>query len=244
MIGQFRDVMKTRLQGEETVHTAPMREWMRQRYFSYATAFLLFLSVWGFSDNLFWKIDQPSNSDPKFIVHGSFCLAWMLLLFSQANLVRARKIALHRKLGVAGLFTAIGVTFSTAYVFWSVWRPWREMSYLVQANRLLLPGFSVLVLLAFLHRKRPDWHRRYILLASLYMLEPVLSRAFNPIEPLLARFTDSQIDAAWWVFFIVLWNALFLSLFAYDRVVLGRIHPATKRGSLLFYTIWVAVLLF
>ena len=67
------------------------------------------------------------------------------------------------------------------------------------------------------------------------MLEPVLSRAFNPVEPLLAGFSDSQIDTGWWVFF--------LSLFAYDKVVQGRVHGATKRGAALFYSIWVIVLL-
>ena len=117
------------------------------------------------------------------------------------------------------------------------------MSFLVQANRLLLAGFALLVLLAYLARARPDWHRRYILLASLFMLEPVLSRAFDPFEPLLTRFSDSQIDGAWWVFFIVTWNGLFLSLLAYDRSVLGRAHPATKRGLVLFYAIWLAVAL-
>ena len=216
---------------------------MKRRYYSYATGILLFLTVWGFSDNLLWRIDQPSNSDPKFIAHGSFCLGWMLVLFAQANLVRTRNVALHRKLGVAGFLTAIGVTVSTLYVFWAVWRPWREMYVFVQANRLLLPGFTLLVLLAFVNRTRPDWHRRYVFLASLYMLEPVLSRAFGPLEPLLTSFTDSQIDAVWWVFFVASWNALFLSQFAYDRAVLGKIHPATKRATILFYAIWVAVLL-
>jgi hypothetical protein len=74
------------------------------------------------------------------------------------------------------------------------------------------------------------------------MLEPVLSRAFDPLEPFLARFTDAQVDAAWWLFFVVSWIGLFLSLFVYDRATLGRIHPATKRGFLLFCAIWLAVI--
>jgi hypothetical protein len=216
---------------------------MKRYYFSYATAALLFLTVWGFSDNLLWRVDQPSNRDPKFIVHGLFCLAWMLVLFAQANLIRKRNVELHRKLGVAGFLLALGVTFSTAFVFASVWRPWREMSLLVQGNRLLLAGFAVLVWLAYRNRRRPDWHKRYILVASLFMLEPVLSRAFNPLEPLLTGFTDSQVDAAWWVFFVVSWGALFLSLFAYDRALQPSIHDATKRGLILFCSTWAIVLL-
>lgn len=215
---------------------------MERYYFSCATATLLFLTVWGFSDNLLWRIDQPSNRDPKFLVHGSFCLAWMLVLFIQATLVRKRNIDLHRRLGVLGFLLAIGVTLSTGFVFVSVWRPWAEMSVLVQGNRLLLAGFAVLVLLAYRERRRSSWHKRYILLASFFMLEPVLSRAFDPVEPLLTSFTDPQIDSAWWVFFVATWAALFLSLVAYDRSLQGSIHGATKRGVALFCAAWTIVL--
>jgi hypothetical protein len=34
------------------------------------------MSIAAFSDNLFTNIGQPSNRDPKFIIHGLFGLAW------------------------------------------------------------------------------------------------------------------------------------------------------------------------
>ena len=214
-----------------------------RHYFPLVTALLLFLTVWGFSDNLLWRIDQPSNRDPKFIVHGSFCLTWMILLFTQASLVRRGSLKLHRRLGRLGVVVATGVAASTAYVFVTVWRPWQEMSLLVQGNRLLLVGFAVLVALAFRDRARPEWHKRYMLLGSFFMLEPVLSRAFDPIEPLLSGFTESQIDAAWWVFFVAVWGLLFLSLSAHDRACAGTVHEATKVGVGLFCAAWLFVLL-
>jgi hypothetical protein len=216
---------------------------MKKNYFFTISAFLLFLSVWGFSDNLFWNVGQPSNRDPKFIFHGLFCLAWMLVFCVQAHLVRTGKMRLHRKLGMAGFLIAIGVTLSTLYVFVAVWKGWGAMAPYVKANRLLLASYSVLVLLAFLHRKRPEWHKRYLLIGTLYMLEPVLSRAFDPVEPWLAGFSDRQLDLFWWIFFVVLWNALFLSLLAYDRCVARRIHPVTAGGFAWFLAIWVFVYL-
>ena len=86
---------------------------MRAYYFPVATALLLALTVLGFSDNLFTRVDQRSNSDPKFIAHGLFCLGWMILLAVQANLVSRGNVRLHRTLGVAGMFVAAGVTLST-----------------------------------------------------------------------------------------------------------------------------------
>ncbi len=216
---------------------------MKRGYFSVVSFVVLALSVWGFSDNLVWDVGQPSNQDPKFIVHGVFCLAWVALFFAQSSLVRRRNLRLHRKLGIAAFLVAIGVTLSTAYVFVAVWKGWDAMSYLVRANRLLLPGFSLMVLLAFLSRRRPDRHKRFVLIGTLYMLEPVLSRAFDPVEPLLLRLMGEQIDMYWWVFFYVVWSGLFLSLVVYDRVVEDRVHPVTRWGIVGFVVAWLIALL-
>lgn len=214
---------------------------VRKYYFPAVTGLLLFLTLAGFSDNLLTNVGQRSNGDPKFIIHGLFCLAWMVILTTQANLVRAGNIRLHRKLGIAGFIVAIGVTLSTLFVFWAVWKGWDRMPFYIQANRVLLPSYAVLVALAFLNRRRPDWHKRLILVASLYMLEPVLSRSFDPLDPLLLRFTDSQVDTAWWIYFVTVWNALFLSLFAYDWIVARRIHPVTAGGYAWFGTIFTVL---
>ncbi|WP_428408298.1 hypothetical protein [Hyphococcus sp.] len=225
----------------ELISGAIVGSWMRKYYFSYVSAVTLALSVWGFSDNLFWNIGQPSNSDPKFVIHGLFCLTWMIVFFLQANLVRTGNLRLHRKLGVAGFIAAIGVTVTTLYVFAAVWKGWDAMSPLVKANRLLLPSYSALVLLAILNRGRSDWHKRLILIATLYMLEPILSRAFDPLEPLMAGLTDSQIDFYWWIFFVLVWNGLFASLFAYDFLTQKRIHQVTIAGYAWFCAIWIFV---
>lgn len=230
------------MQQSELTHSTPGSIWMRKYYFSFASAFVLALSLWGFSDNLIWALDQPSNRDPKFIVHGLFCLTWMLLLFVQANLVRKGNVRLHRKLGIAGLVAATGVTFSTIYVFVAVWKGWDAMEYYVKANRLLLPSYSLLVVLGFLYRKRSDLHKRYVYIATLYMLEPILSRAFDPLTPLMAGLSASQVDLYWWIFFVVTWNGLFISLFAYDWLIARRIHPVTIGGYAWFFAIWTFVL--
>ena len=215
--------------------------WMQRRYFSTISAITLCLTLWGFSDNLVWRVAQPSNTDPKFIFHGLFCLAWMLLFFVQSSLVRSGNVRLHRRLGTAGMLVAIGVTLSTLYVFVVVWKGWDAMPSYIQANRLLLPSFALFVLLGYVNRRKADHHRRYLLLATLYMLEPVLSRAFDPLDPLLKFFSDQVVDTSWWIFFVIVWNGLFLSLFAYDRIVAGKIHRVTAFGYAWFWAVWGVV---
>lgn len=205
---------------------------------------MLVLTLVGFGDNLLTDIHQPSNSDPKFIVHGLFSLAWMLLLVLQAALIRSRNLRLHRKLGLAAAVVAAAVVLSTLYVFAEVWKGWAALEPLFRANRLLLPGFGLLVWLGYRFRGRPDWHKRLMLLATFLMMEPVLSRAFDPLlVPFMQDWPESRIDAAFWPFLLIVWSGLFASMFVHDWRTLGRVHPVTGWVFLGFGAIWPIVLI-
>jgi hypothetical protein len=222
----------------------PMTDRTWGGYFSITSALLLFLSLAAFSDNLLTDIRQPSNSDPKFVVHGLFGLAWYVLLVVQANLVRVRNLALHRKLGIATMLVGLGVTLSTLYIFIVLWKGWDNMAVEVRANRLLLPGFALFLLLAWLRRGRADWHKRLVFAGTFFMLGPVLSRAYDPLvvswmEPLFPAFTARVDEAGFLVFFAGAWIGFFLSLFAYDWRTLRRIHPVTVAGFAWLLLAWL-----
>ena len=213
-----------------------MKERAAGSYFSIVSILLLVLSVVAFSDNLFTDIHQPSNSDPKFIVHGVFGLAWYVLLATQANLIRLRNIRLHRKLGVATFVVAIGVTLSTLYIFVVLWNGWANMAPDVRANRLLLPGYALCLFLAWRRRGQSDWHKRLIFVGTFFMLGPVVDRVYDPLvmswaKPLLSSLYTKQVDEmAYLTFRWGSWIAFFLTLALYDRKKLGRVHPVTWAG--------------
>ena len=79
-------------------------------FFPIASLLLLFLTIAGFWDNLFTDVGQPSNSDPKFIVHGLFCGSWMIALLAQSLLVNRGNVRLHRKLGMFALVAFVEPT--------------------------------------------------------------------------------------------------------------------------------------
>jgi hypothetical protein len=221
-----------------------MTERSRGSYFSLVSVLLLFLGVVAFSDNLFTDVGQASNRDPKFVVHGLFGLAWSVLLVVQANLVRVRNIAMHRKLGIATMLVGVGVTLSTLYIFIVVWKGWDNMAVEVRANRLLLPGFALALLLAWLRRGRADWHKRLVFAGSFLMLGPVLSRAYDPLvvswmEPMFPAFTARVDEAGFLVFFFGAWVGFFLSLAVYDAKTLRRIHPVTIAGFAWLLLAWL-----
>jgi hypothetical protein len=217
-----------------------MTDRTRGAYFSIISVLLLFLSIVAFSDNLFTDVGQPSNSDPKFIVHGLFGLAWYVLLATQANLVRVRNMRLHRKLGIATFIVAIGVTLSTLYLFVVLWKGWPNMEAEVRANRLLLPGYALCLLLAWRWRGQPDWHKRLIFTGTFFMLPPVLDRDYDrlimswakPLFPLL--YTNQVDEIGFLVFRWGSWIGFFLSLVLYDWKKLRRVHPVTLAGCAWF----------
>jgi hypothetical protein len=207
---------------------------MKASYFLVVGFMLLFLSVIGFSDNLITDVGQKSNSDPKYVIHGLFCFAWFIILIIQANFIRKRNYKTHMRLGIAGLITALGVFTSTLYIFVVVYDGWDHMAPLVKANRFFMFSFAMMVALAYAKRKKPESHKRLMLVASIYMLGPILDRAIG------RSFLDAMIttDLGWDLAFFGIWTSFFVSLFAHDLVVQKRIHPVSYLGFFLFGAIW------
>ena len=108
---------------------------------------------------------------PAVHLHGWTFFAWYGLLVTQAALVQSRRMALHRALGglsvvLASLMVGTGLlvvgvrmddALKTGDPFWSASGP------AVFATLVLFAGFYVAALRM---RRRPDWHKRLIIIAS------------------------------------------------------------------------------
>jgi len=204
---------------------------MKKNYFFYCSLVLLFLSLFAFSDNLIYDVKQESNSDPKFIIHGLFFLAWFVLLVIQTGYIRKGNYKAHRKLGITGMLVGLGVVLSTFYVFVAVYKGWSQMPDYVKANRFFTVSFSVLLLFAYLHRKNGTRHKRLLFVGTFYVLGPVVDRVAGKL--------GINTDASFMLFEAAIWNTLFLSLFIYDWLVLKKIHPISWIGFIWFYAVWV-----
>nr|WP_294905329.1 hypothetical protein [uncultured Lacibacter sp.] len=202
-----------------------------------ASLFLLFLSVFAFSDNLFYDVQQESNSDPKFIVHGLFFLAWFIILVIQTGYIRKGNYKAHRTLGIMGMLIGLGVIISTFYVFVVIYEGWSVMPFQVKANRIFTTSFAVLILLACLNRKNGSKHKRYIYVGTLYVLGPVLDRVVGKLMSI-----DSLTGPV--IFEAIIWNLLFGSLFIYDWKTLKKIHPISWIGCIWFYLVWIMSVIF
>lgn len=161
-----------------------------------ATYFYFFMSlliagvvVYGFSHTVDHFLIHAVPVRPWILyMHGAVFSGWVVLFIVQSALVRVRKVQIHRTLGwfgvglgtiipVLGLSTAITMDrFNIAHFHEAEASPFLA----IQLNDVIC--FAVLFTLAVLWRRKPELHRRLILMASCVLTSAAFARF--PFVPL------------------------------------------------------------
>jgi hypothetical protein len=199
--------------------------WARDRATLFYVGFGLFalaVAFTGFSTTYILPMARRSFSAPWFVhMHGAACLTWIGLVITQSWLVRARRTPLHRRLGQMALPVALVVWL--AGITTQLWATTRDLPTLgaIATSSLLgtISGLSLylmLVIAALVLRRRPDWHKRLILLATIQVLWPAFFR-FRHLLPMVPRPEIS--------FALVLAYSPILVAAVRDKLRCGRIHP-------------------
>lgn len=226
---------------EAALRVSARSSWVRSYYVA-LTGIMLGLGLIAFSDNLLTDVGQESNRQPEMIVHGLFAMAWMVLLVIQANHVRNRHLAAHRKLGNAVMLVGAGLVATTAYLFYAGFQGFAGMAPPVLANRIMLPIFAAAIFFAWRRRNLAAWHKRLIVMGTLLTLSPILSRS---VDRLLAWSvpgrTEGMVDPLFTAMFAAVWTALLASQWIYDRATIGRIHPVTIGTTIILYGVYAFV---
>jgi hypothetical protein len=155
-------------------------------------------------------------------VHGLVFTTWMALFLTQASLVRADNIALHRQIGIVGalLFgVMLSLGYSTAITAGRLGHapPGAPAPLAFMALPLIgLTGTLILIVLALLNRRRSDWHKRLMLGALFTLTPPGSARIFLPLG--LAP------QAVWLALAVT--EGLVLVAIGYDWWKNKRVHPA------------------
>lgn len=164
---------------------------------------------------------------PLMHAHGIAMTLWVALFVAQTRLVAAGRTDLHRKLGVAGLVVAAAVVILGAKVAIEGARgglsPGLPPLVFLAVPLGMLAVFVPLVAAAIALRRRSDWHKRLMLLATLTLLTPAIARLVIDVlglesPPLFFAFND----------------AIVLAFVGWDTVRNRRLHPAFLWGTLYF----------
>ena len=154
-------------------------------------------------------------------VHGAVFTCWMLLLVVQTSLVSARRVDIHRKLGLAGfglacLMVILGVLAATDALsrnFVPAFFPMDAATfYSVPLGAILI--FSVLIIFAYRLRQDSAAHKRLILIATIGILDAAIAR-----WPLAIVQNHVLADLCNYAFLI--------PIVLYDLWSTGKVHRAT-----------------
>ena len=195
----------------------------RNFYLVVAALVALIVAI-GFGRTVDARLLHPPSERPLLLyVHATMFSAWVLLYAVQAALVRFRRVSWHRRLGVFGiglgaLMPLVGVW--TAVVMARLHRTERG-SDTAEEGFLIISFFDMLVFavlfgLAAYWRRRPDYHRRLMLMASCGLTVAAF-----------ARFPDWLMPRNAWYGGV---DGLILAGAARDWIVTRRIHPVYVWG--------------
>ncbi|MDQ6665001.1 MAG: hypothetical protein M3Z23_11475 [Acidobacteriota bacterium] len=168
------------------------------------------------------------------IIHGIVFFAWLGLFFVQTTLVATARTALHRRLGIVSIplgliMVPLGYTAAIEMT-----RRGFDLSgdLHIQADPLMqlifplgdLVTFVVFISAALFSRRRPDFHKRLMLLGTLGSMMPAA----------VAHFLGHNLQSIPALIVPIL-AVLFLSPAIYDRVRFGRFHRVSLSGGLILF---------
>jgi hypothetical protein len=186
-----------------------------RQYFYFCMSLLIAVAVvYGFSHTIGLNLLHASPIPPFVLtIHAIVFPGWVLFFILQTALVRTHNVPLHRTLGWFGLAFAIGVLVVGYMTATGMDR------FLLQQHRTKTPAFLIIQLmdlicfaipfsLAIYWRRRPEFHRRLMLVASCALTDAAFGRF--PFLPDL--FSPAGVDAL-----------IFLGILR-DLIVDRRIH--------------------
>jgi|SRR5580698_2817375 hypothetical protein len=202
--------------GPETLKTG------MQRYFFVAMAALVILTVFaGFAPSFYLRSAFHPDHELSILlhIHGLIFSTWIILFLVQALLIARGSRRLHQRLGWLAAGVAVAMLMLVAGATVEQMRrgsPLEEVATALSLNSIGAVMFGVPFVFAVYFRKRPDWHKRLMLCATLGLLGA-------PILRLILLTTNLEFPTAI-IFGAVAGDLFFLPCFAYDLLTRGKIH--------------------
>jgi hypothetical protein len=201
----------------------PRARGARTKFYVGISLLITAIVIAGFAPQLYASLVLGVERPWILHVHGAVYMGWLALLIAQTVLAARGRIAMHRRVGSFGvayavlvLILGLVVTFvaTVLHIQAGEWTMERGGSFLPipLGDMVLFGGFFGA---AVAYRRRPEIHKRLVLLASVALMFAGVGRLW---------FTDTlPLTLAMWYLPVVL-------AMAYDLLTLRRIHPAYLIG--------------
>ncbi|HEY2898450.1 MAG TPA: hypothetical protein VGJ12_15020, partial [Gemmatimonadaceae bacterium] len=164
------------------------------------------------------------------IVHGTLFTSWIVLYNVQVLLIASDRVSTHRALGVVGAMMAaamvpLGVAMAITAVREGHAPPGIPPLAFLAISLFDMAVFAPLVAYGIYLRRRRDFHKRLMLLATVSLVAAAVARMSRmvPIPP--------AIVATGPLFYFGVIDVLIVVLAAYDLITRRRVHPVTLWGG-------------
>jgi len=164
---------------------------------------------------------------PLLHVHGIVFTSWLVLFLIQTTLVAAHRTDIHRRLGIlGGVIATLMILIGTSTAVIRASQGATPVPGVSSLSFLVVPlgdisVFAILVGAGFYYRRRPDVHKRLMLLATVSILAAAV-----------ARLPFAIMQAGPPAFFGIT-DLFVLTCILYDLITLKRVHRATALAALL-----------
>jgi len=164
---------------------------------------------------------------PLLHVHGIVFTSWLVLFLIQTTLVAAHRTDIHRRLGIlGGVIATLMILIGTSTAVIRASQGATPVPGVSSLSFLVVPlgdisVFAILVGAGFYYRRRPDVHKRLMLLATVSILAAAI-----------ARLPFAIMQAGPPAFFGIT-DLFVLACILYDLITLKRVHRATALAALL-----------
>lgn len=196
----------------------------RSKLFLWLGVLGIVVAIIGFTKTFFIPLFSGTFSAPPAIyIHGAFLFGWVGFFAAQSLWVQQARLRRHKQMGWIGGGLVAGVILSTLVVATLASQRTAAASgdiSLASAElfvvMLEMAVFGALIISAFLLRRRPDFHKRLMLLALIASLGPAWFRFRHYFPP---------IDNPLFVYSLLLADSLIIIAAVIDLLRERRIHP-------------------
>ncbi len=206
----------------------------RSPFYLYLALAFLGIAITGFSTTFFMPLARGTFSAPLVVhVHGALLFSWLLLLITQALLVRHRRLPIHRRLGWVGAVLAVAIVVSGVLVgefaarrdLAATHQTWPFGAFVNIIIEMVV--FGTLVAAAVFVRRDPERHKRFLVLATISALGPAWFR-FRHFMP----FVPNPL-----VTFSLIADSVLIVVMARDWLVSRRVHPVYVRAGAAMFAV-------
>lgn len=168
-----------------TIATSPQRTATVSKFYVTMAAVFVAIAFGGFFGTYWLQVARGTfTGSPLLHAHGLLFSLWTLFFFSQATLMANRKVRTHRAWGLFGISLATAMLFFGLAVAIQGLRNRIDAGYgdvarafaITPVTAILL--FAGLVTAAIVNIRRPEWHKRFMLVATASILQAAIARFF------------------------------------------------------------------